>query len=926
MKFNFYPKAILRIPRFPIDADLKDYWPQLKMLIAESSPDFYETVRQLQFADIASQPMRLQHTIWKYFNRSKNRSTPFGGFASVSVVPAKYVFQQRQPLIMSNAVQMHRFVDWKQKDEVEYTYDELYDDDGLLFANSTHYIVGENLMRYIGFFSGKFEVMEMEQDDFILQMLSACRQPCPIKEVALMFPELEYDDLKERIETLVSMQLLMTSMDVNIIGEDYFSRIGYKDVHSSSQYAISERKLIHGCLDYRMFKGLDALISHLQRANPQKHTDRLGNFKHEFRNRFDQQVMPLMKVLDPEYGIGYADLERSPSQSDMIAQLATKRLSNGSSEDFKAVLDNVVSDNFIQVTGEIDLETALVGHTEPHSHPSSPIPNSMSMLCTVADGKVWVEHLGGATALALAGRFTLAIGEVEDMASDIANIEATANPEVVFFDIAYVGEGHVDNVNRRRQIYPHQLSLLNYDTSAQPITLEDVCIMLRGDELILWSRRLNKRLVPRLATAYNHTRSDLAVFRLLCDLQEQSLHSSFNLNIDANLPARNYYPRIVFRQFVLSPAKWRIRRKDLKPEEQLDDLLSRLQLPERFRSGFGDQVLYFDKSNQQDMQVLRRLFDKQQELMLEESVVPDTSIIHDQNGSPYAGQFLVQLHHSEQIYPSLFIASGDDHQSGIRRNFTLDSEWLYFEIYCHTSYSDRLLTGAISDVVEACRQYIRSWFFIRYDEGGEHIRLRIRTRDLRYNQKVAALLSRTLAPALHDGAIRDIKQCIYRREIERYGAENISYVEEHFCVDSEYILHSLREESTDTDKYLRCVELFSFCRMHIDLEPREVHAHYQRVLRSFEQEHYLSGADFKSLNELFKTVKELTLTRSSQPFHGQFEGLKSSFISTVQGYQKSRRLQLLSDLIHMHVNRLFASDQRTHEMTVYYIYRKLNRP
>jgi lantibiotic biosynthesis protein len=50
----------------------------------------------------------------------------------------------------------------------------------------------------------------------------------------------------------------------------------------------------------------------------------------------------------------------------------------------------------------------------------------------------------------------------------------------------------------------------------------------------------------------------------------------------------------------------------------------------------------------------------------------------------------------------------------------------------------------------------------------------------------------------------------------------------------------------------------------------------------------------------------------------RFNVFSGSFIKTLQQCATENALKLLTDLMHMHVNRLFSKDQRTHEMVMYY--------
>lgn len=200
----------------------------------------------------------------------------------------------------------------------------------------------------------------------------------------------------------------------------------------------------------------------------------------------------------------------------------------------------------------------------PQDHKQiSPYANSFSAIVTLSNDLLVLEYLGGATATSLLGRFTLNNKPLQQHCKSLVAMESASNPDVIFFDLAYMSEGYVDNINRRASIYDFQLSLLNYDQSNSPLCLNDIVLSIHQGEVIIHSQSLNKRLVPRMASAYNYTRSDLPIFRLLCDIQNQSLITNPLFKLEDLLPGLNYYPRVQYKNIVISPAKWRIKKRRL---------------------------------------------------------------------------------------------------------------------------------------------------------------------------------------------------------------------------------------------------------------------------------------------------------------------------------------------------------------------------
>lgn len=932
MKLNIHPKVIFRIPRFPLNATLEQYWENLKPLILESSKEFHNIIKDLKYHEIDHQSESVRHTIWKYFNRARNRSTPFGSFAAVGICESGHP-QADEKVRISSKITAHAFVDWSLKENAEYTFEELLVKNGKLFTNSTYYRVAEYTVRYISYEESSFSISEAEADNTMLTVLSLCKHPCPLSGIIRQLPEMTGGEIQEIIETLVSLQLLFTSLDPNIIGEDYFRRIGFKAPKSAKKYIISERKHTGGLFDLRTLKNSNKLVEILSRIAQVPASSCLQQFISRFRSRYDMEEVPLMLALDPETGIGYGDFEQSMTESEAILAISRKKHTDASSVNNSVVKDyftKMMLNNRENTSGTILLDDVM---DELPAKPDLSLPSSFSLLFSIADDLVWMEHAGGATASSLAGRFTQAVDEIHRYAREIASVEQRANPDVLFFDIAYIAENRVDNVSRRKQIYDHQLTLLNYDTSDLPITLDDIMVSLSGKELILRSRSLNKRIVPRFASAYNHSRSDLSVFRLLCDLQHQGIQSNLGFRLDTLIPGLDRYPRIQYGQYVISPQKWRVSKKIFSGDktgksdftQSLKAHLLDIGATQLIRAGISDQTLYFNTDNEEDLRALSHFLNKQGELLLEETALPADGILTDESGNPYTAQFLASLTNEDKVYDGIQRAECNIGIPSklLPRNLLLGSEWLYFELYCHPHYADNLLKGVIPEFIQEFRKSIRQWFFIRYTENGNHIRLRFNLKDPSEGQQLTTALSNYLSNEIRLGTVSDMQQKIYRREVERYGTDLMEEVEAHFCLDSKYVLQLLAMEGiTDMDKYRHCILLLLNVMEAGVIDKSDFERHTERVLHSFQQEHHTEANEYKLLNGIFNEFrKDDSLISPVQNSMGLLS-FTHSLVRLIGLCPQVRRQRLLSDLIHMHVNRLFATYQRTHELVVYYLFQK----
>jgi len=918
MKINIQPTVIFRTPKFSYLAELEDCWEELKAAISISSSAFYETIKDVEASELKALPPKVYFTIWKYFNRAKFRSTPYGTFAGFSLLhhaikplASKIVIEEDQKIC--------KLIDWPYKNNIQLPLADLLAKNCQLFSNSSYYFT-PNSIRYIACTDGVFELAELDEDSFVKQILAACLKPIRANDLvkALNLRAEEADSLFALLQDMHDLQLLFTNYDPNIIGKDYFERLGLPITETLPKYLIAQRTVQSGNVDESLLQAVPGLIKTLQGILPANDREALKQFVNRFKKKFEDQEVPLLLALDPEMGVGYDELEQTGQHDDFIAKLNHKTAEpNSGTENIKTAFKNTFTQSF-EIGKPIFLnKLALKLNEKPR-----PLPNSISMVMAVQDDMIFAEQIGGATANALTGRFTMADEAVENYAKSIANAEQAANPEVLFFDVAYMVETNVDNVNRRKSIYNHQLSILNFDTSAEPLILNDIQVAIKGTEVVLRSKTLNKRLVPRMASAYNYSRSDLSVFRLLCDLQHQGLLTSLSLPLDNLFPDLDYYPRLQYQNIVLSQSKWRIKKQALLGTDQkylsielCRVYLQNLGVSDYFKAGLSDQTLCFALHNDGDINAFLQYMQKQNSIYIEEFHLPQNNIVVDERSRPYLAQFVLSIGHQEEVYAGL---SDTSDQYGVTRCFPPGREWLYFEIYCHQQRSDQILVTVIDPFLAKHSADIKKWFFIRYNENGNHIRFRLLLNDNHKAQMLTSNLMDDLALFLNAGLVSDVQIKTYKRELERYGSTMIESVEEHFTADSEFVLSLLETQPDDFAKYKICSNLLAKIVDSAVLDQQLAGKMIRLFSDSFNQEHRLDAADFKQLNSYYQEFRKTEIEELTAIQQQKFEVFTASFVNCLKQVKTEKLVKLFGDLMHMHVNRLFNKDQRAHEMVMYY--------
>lgn len=913
-KITVFNNAIYRVPLFPLDATLTDSWDKLKSAIAESSPEFYALVKEVTAGEIDKLPKKVILTIYKYFNRAKYRPVPYGTFTGIGLMKPERR-PTTGPLQVESSLVEHRFADWSTKDTFSFGIADLIARDAFLFANSSYYRVGLAI-RYVYRSEDGFELQDVPATDELLSILSACQRPVKIEEVVALLNSygLSPQEASGQLDELIQAQLLFSSLSSNIIGQDYFDRISIDTGSIQRRYLISERAYLGGGLDKRLIQHLPRAVRILQQLKPTAELPvALADFKDRFLSKFDGQEVPIMVALDPEIGVGYGALEQ-PSESGGLVHVLNRghlgdRMKPSLGESFARQLK-------IQQPQVIFLDKIPIDEEDTHL----PIPNTLTAMVAPVDDLLLVEYIGGCTANAIAGRFTLSIDEIHTHCQSLAELEQKANSQVVFFDIGYTAETGVDNVNRRRSIYDYQLSILEFDTSARPLTLDDIMVSVRDGEVILRSVNLDQRLVPRFASAYNYSRSDLPVFRLLCDLQHQGLQTDLSLDLRLVLPGLSFYPRLQYKNLVLSPAMWILHPAGLQVKMReslpvLQSYLKSLGIVRYCKLGIGDQKICIDVDSQIDLEFFRTEWNKVGVVTVEEAFIPNMGAVQDEHGRTYYSQFILALTHTDRLFNPL--AKQESVDQAAKRSFYPGSEWLYLELYCHPQRADELIKGPIRQFLTESGRRIDQWFFVRYNKNGHHLRLRFRQKEFRCSQYLLEALLHILRPEMDNGIVSDLQQKTYRRELERYHPSLIEPVEEHFCVDSEYVLALLDEPLSDHDKYRLCIGLaLDIQKQHFPMAAFLEMA--QRMFHSFGKEHHLTRKEYASLAGV-QTHLETAEPVTWQAENVYLPSLLQSFHQVLGSCANGRKDKMFVDLFHMHINRLFMEHQRTHELIIYYL-------
>ena len=908
-----FNQIIVRIPQLPISASISEHWLDLRNSIKVSSPEFFELIKDIDCLSIDSLPVRQQLTILKYFNRSRYRCVPFGTFSSIGT--AKIGKDADLPLLLNSPRKVHKLQDWKITETIKYSFCDILAGDYKLFSNSTHYTFG-NQIRYVRRTGEQFELAEIEWDLKISNILNSCQVPTKISSILnLVSGPASKAEMTNLLEDLICCGLILTELEPNLIGIDYFDRIKYKSKRKERNYLISEHSLDKGVIDQKYTENIPALIDLLIKVLPDPDdSEDMVVFMKRFSKRFEGIDVPVMVALDPELGVGYGNLYNKGKNEGILSKVIGGQPKQRENDN----IANFSNQGKFAIGEIIHLDKFIIEN--PSGVSKRPLPNSCSLVGSIVDDGLIIERIGGHSFNQLAGRFTAVNNEILDICREITSIEESINPDVIFFDIAYNAEMAVDNVNRRQRVYRQELNLLNYTEMDHPLTLEDLYISVSGKEIVLRSKRLNKRMIPRMSSAYNFRRSDLPIFRFLYDLSFYGIWPDLTFDPLNLFPGNKYYPRFQFRNIVLSLAKIRVTKGEIEGSSVHEKIICLKNLIEDFKLGSIVKVLSDEEplvmgcSIKQDMELLLGEVQKKGSVYIEEFPIASNPLVIDKQGRGYNNQLIIPLIHLKEVYYGSGSISNIDCSK--KRAFLPAKDWISLEIYGHPSGADNILIGPLTKVLLQFKEQIKCWFFIRYNENGDHLRFRLQLKHKRYREEIMEAIHTYLEPLYCKGLISDIALRIYNREMERYGIAGIEHVEQHFRMDSELILEMIRSEVPEELRYIYCLQLFLAIKEDSPIGEQRFDSWMENIRNHFGEEHEMDTQKYKMLNQYYKENDVFNLVNLTQKVPGA-ENLVKSIIDLICVCTDRRRAPFFTDLMHMHINRLFSDQQRAHEMIIY---------
>ncbi|GHI82858.1 lantibiotic dehydratase [Streptomyces xanthophaeus] len=564
----------------------------------------------------------------------------------------------------------------------------------------------------------------------------------------------------------------------------------------------------------------------------------IRRFAHAFRQRYGSREVPVCEALDEETGIGFPASEAPrPAAEPLLAGLAFAGATATSAaptaeRQLSPALLATFSDALRSEAGECEVAEAdlqSLGMTTEEQ--AGPLPDSFSVLATllarderaVAAGayRVLVTAVAGPSAMSPLGRLCHEDQDLTHRLRAHVRAEEALQPDAVFAEVVHVPDERVGDLLTRPHVRHAEIAVLANSGSghARRIPLADLFVRVSEDQVVLASRRLGRRILPRLTSAHNFAGpTNLGLYRFLCALQGQGVtRPAFSFGA---LEAAPFLPRVTSGRLVLSPARWNVPLEELEPLAGLGDrerfeavahLRRRLRMPRRVALAESDRLLPVDFDNVLCVDSLvhhlvRRAADA---TFTEVFHGPDEVVVRGPEGR-FTHDLIVPFIRVSETHGGPGQASGRSstclQAPTVARAHPPElaahppgSEWLYAKLYVGPAGADDILREVVRPVVRHAQAAAGSdkWFFIRYGDPEWHLRLRIHGDPRKLTREVLPCLVETAAPFLADETLQRLQLDSYEPEVVRYGGPiGMLIAERLFHADSEAVLDTMEMWAT----------------------------------------------------------------------------------------------------------------------------------
>jgi len=705
-----------------------------------------------------------------------------------------------------------------------------------------------------------------------------------------------------------------------------------REARADERYNLQLSVTCTGVLDKTIVRDLERAADRLVQVMPPPNP--LGDLHARFEARYGDAAASVLEVADPERGLLPWTVRGRSAIADRVQALgepSPRRPGTGRPDISQVQL--AALDCWLSTGSPYDL--AAITPPRDEGVTGGRLKATGVLAALVRDqGQAYHSVLnaaGIAGAGALFGRLAMAHPALaERMATEIEDAAPDVPGPCISAEVLYSPHGRVGNVLIRPRICGEAIALAG--ATGGTIHPGRLVMRLEGRGFAVFDEKTGSRVRLYVNSAYRAslTRND-PLYTLLATLAESNSGVTWQWKA---LRSLRHLPRVVYGRVIVTPERWLVGDEDLLACTQAPDPAQKLR---SFLPGIGnrtwiggceaggDRVLPVDLGNRDQIASTLRYLRKRKITELIELPHVEHPYVRGPRGyhvteicasfSEAPGHAVTRGHDRAAVTPTLAVSRPAARE-----------DWAYLQLFCGISSADTVITRAHALARDLrAGGLARQWFFVRYDDDGYHVRVRIRASGGRDLADVTAALHDLASALRREGLVTITRQEPYVPEVRRYGGPYaLAAAESLFCADSDSVAEYLGTEPAELPRLTMATRIIAAWWRRAACPSADLYPAMRAAQRMLWPGDTWPSKGVGRVWRAYRAEVADGMRAATEPAHGEPE--ISTLVRRVRnqvGGQDSSGLcgkvvsQSIASVAHMHCNRLFACDNRRMEAIAY---------
>lgn len=627
-----------------------------------------------------------------------------------------------------------------------------------------------------------------------------------------------------------------------------------------------------------------------------------------YRNRYGDEARPLVEVFDHEIGIcSHLDnslrtitSQHSELESELTLYLLPRLLGRPK---------QIAIDEFLQTkptdSDQIDAGTVM-----------------FSLFKSVEDGKTDFEFIdaGAGIGTEMFSRFALDIPQIKELHDSVISKFLEHSPFKAADILCCTDPVMEREICLRPRSTPYYFRLSDGASLSNglPLKLSELDIGIKSNSFYVIRRETGELILPMLNSAHNflsnkyhHLYRWLPILskKYIYGFQWPSIFNSMGILPDVTLQGRV----IKRRQVSASYLKQRFSRLD-----EIIGFLDEWSTDRLVKIGRSDRFLSLDLGESSNWDVLSDLVADERNFVTDDPSDHRQQLLSDGRGT-YRNEMLLPFFRAKASQPDVKIIPS--HHKVARRQLRSvggDSNWVYVEWDCARVAVNRLMIDILEPTIAKLFEYelIVSWFFVRYRDPVDHIRLRFHCSSSCVPAVLEIVRQLSEDTKLH-GRISDWRIKPYSPEFSRYGGiERIEDCHSLFLHSSNDAVHLMKRISllspvdSELEEEFQCAIYMLSLAYSMTGEMKKCFEFLDSLMMSISNSYELT-ADLRWARSRYHVVK----TKKKGMFDIKRAPVDERIIPLLKGWSEDEDREILSSVYHMHCNRVMSDWTRAREVS-----------